>query len=786
MNERRTISIGCGQHVDIRIDGTSVQDRHALICLEDDETWYLSDLAGDGTTRVNGQAVGLKRLNPGDSIQIGTVNLEWPAEFISITPAVTAEDLPAIKSNLDLHTGRAASKSDRRISIGSDPSADIEIHNPGVESRHATLLLTDEQWTIFDNSRSNATWVNGKRIGHKDLSDGDVITIGSYSTQWPFTTDTAAQHHSKPNTQIAPQPNKLGPQLRFTDVSIVNFENKKPIPIQLDSVNLNFSPGTVNAIIGPSAIGKSTLIRALIGEAQIVHGEIKMNSFTLSKTGMFPPQILSYVPQHDNLIETLTVWEYLVYASRVRNSAKSERREHEQIVTQLLESLDLSDAADKQIDKLSGGQKKRVSVASELVTEPQLLILDEPSSGLDEGLDRLLVSLLRRIARKSNMIVLIVTHAVLNLDLADSVTLIGAPPAGQPKKSRSIIAFNGKNEDLLKRFRCRTYADLFDTARNSDTYECATTNQKCRRQKRQHLSLQPTVSILAERRLHENGYIRWKVKFKPSSPGCLAARSSDLLMPSALIKSGLAFTAVTFGCASMLTYVGSGFGGQIETNAIPPNVEIIRLLQLLVTIIAFLVMRQPVVSFTEKWRFMKRELMWGINPIKSLQAQVLVDSPWIFAFPTITIVATQALETLIFKAFPIPTTTLVWFLILAVAFAFACYAIGMLITVSLAEKDSALISIVFTVIALTITTGVIVPLGDGEFITNLMWLSPARLFISGAASTLDHEALIGRVFDPAFSVSLYSPYIQLVCMLAIALLAIQISMLKINHTVNKY
>lgn len=791
MTGSRRIIIGSGQDVDVRIHEPEIQDRHAIIHLDDDGTWYLSDLAGNGTTIVNGQVAGFKELNTGDLIQIGNTSLMWPDQIV-------AKPAPAMPISQYRHAAapknaqparrneRSANAPERPISIGSDPSADIRIVNPGIEARHATLILRNGQWTLSDNSCSNATWVNGQRAGHEPLSDGDIVTLGSYSIRWPFYPQPDAQQNAATKPQTPVPPCKLGPRLRFTDVSIANFEKSKKTPIQLGGVNLEFSPGTVNAIIGPSAIGKSTLIRALTGEAQIVSGEIKMNSFSLSTDGTFPPQILSYVPQRDNLLETLTVWEYLVYTSTVRNLAKNLAQEHEVIVAEVIDSLRLSDVADKPICKLSGGQRKRVSVASELVTEPQLLVLDEPSSGLDEGLDRLLVSLLKEIARRNNMVVLFVTHAVLNLDLADSVTLIGAPHRLQPNAPRSTITFSGKPADILKKLGCHSYADLFDSVRVSSNSQPATTNNRYKRRKRRHLPTQPKVQTLVVRRLRERGHLRLEPQHKQITPAHTLSRHSDSAKPLAILKSTFGFTSVAIACAIMLTYVGIGFGGQLETATTPPNPKFITLLQFLVTVIGFLVMRKPMVSFTDSWTFMKRELVWGINPTRSLLAQFLVDSPWIIAFPAIAVTATQTLEETLFNAPPAPVDKIVWLSLYAAAFAFSCYSIGMLISVTFAEKDRVLTYIVVAMIGLTITTGVIVPLSEGSWITKLMWLSPARQFISGAASILNHEALIGFVFDPAFTSSTHTAYLKLLALLAIGSVAIGVSILKVNHTVNKY
>src|SRR6185295_16133028 len=131
--------------------------------------------------------------------------------------------------------------------------------------------------------------------------------------------------------------------------------------------------------------------------------------------------IIGYVPQADIVHDKLSVYESLSFGARLRfpNEPKASR---EQRIKRALDALELTEYKDSLVGKLSGGQKKRVSIALELMAEPRLLFMDEPSSGLDPGLDRSMMETLRRLANRGH-IVIVVTHTTLNISMCDKLAL---------------------------------------------------------------------------------------------------------------------------------------------------------------------------------------------------------------------------------------------------------------------------------------------------------------------------------------------------------------------------
>jgi ABC-type multidrug transport system ATPase subunit len=158
---------------------------------------------------------------------------------------------------------------------------------------------------------------------------------------------------------------------------------------------------------------------------------------------------VGYVPQDDVLHRGLTVQRELAYAAELRLPGTSAEGRQSRIA-EVLEQVDLGDRSAVRIRRLSGGQRKRVSVALELLTGPPLLILDEPTSGLDPGLEARTMTLLSQVA-ETGRIVLVATHAMASLDKAQALCVL---VAGQ-------VAYFGPPRKALPYFRADRYPEIF-------------------------------------------------------------------------------------------------------------------------------------------------------------------------------------------------------------------------------------------------------------------------------------------------------------------------------------
>lgn len=213
----------------------------------------------------------------------------------------------------------------------------------------------------------------------------------------------------------------------------------------LKDISFELHAGELCGLIGPSGAGKSTLIRLMLGLQEPSTGRVRMGSE--SENVHIP---MGYVPQDDALHRSLTVSQALRFAAQLRLHEQSEEAQQARI-SEVVSHVGLSERLDVRIRALSGGQRKRVSVALELLNQPQLLILDEPTSGLDPGLEAKMMGLFQAVAR-SGRIVTVATHAMQSLRLCDKLLIL----------VQGRLAYAGPPDTALSWFETSTFAGIFE------------------------------------------------------------------------------------------------------------------------------------------------------------------------------------------------------------------------------------------------------------------------------------------------------------------------------------
>ncbi|OBA60913.1 ABC transporter ATP-binding protein [Mycobacterium sp. 1100029.7] len=296
--------------------------------------------------------------------------------------------------------------------IGRAPENDIVVSDVLASRQHATLIPTPLGVEIRDTS-INGTFVNGTRVGSAILSDDDVVTIGNVDLVF----------RDGGLTKLSEAATRAG-GLEVRDVQYV-VDNGKQL---LDNISLTARPGTLTAVIGGSGAGKSTLARLIAGYTTPSSGSVTFEGHNIHTEYASLRSRIGMVPQDDVVHRQLTVNQALGYAAELRLPPDTSKADRAKVVTQVLEELDLTKHAETRVDKLSGGQRKRASVALELLTGPSLLILDEPTSGLDPALDLQVMTMLRQLA-DAGRVVLVVTHSLSYLELCDQVLLMA--PGGK-------------------------------------------------------------------------------------------------------------------------------------------------------------------------------------------------------------------------------------------------------------------------------------------------------------------------------------------------------------------
>ena len=228
--------------------------------------------------------------------------------------------------------------------------------------------------------------------------------------------------------------------LELQEVSFTIRKDGEEIPL-VDRVSIRVPKGHFMAIVGPSGCGKTTLLKTIAGLNPESGGTLFWDSRDLSKEGDFSPSEIGYVPQFSIAYEPLSVDESVEAATRLRVRCGS-TAELDHRIDRVLEETGLGPISDRQVKVLSGGQKRRLGLAMELVSDPKLLLCDEVTSGLDPRSEREIVRLLHDLSRKDGRIVLSVTHSLAHLELYDSILVL----------HEGRVAFHGPPEQLTHYF----------------------------------------------------------------------------------------------------------------------------------------------------------------------------------------------------------------------------------------------------------------------------------------------------------------------------------------------
>ncbi len=410
------ITIGRAEDNQIVIQSRIVSRYHAY--LEQAAGAYRLIVLPDASNPVlvEGRPIeGQRELRHGDILRIGSLDPGLMVTMTYLDPSQASVSAP--------NAIRFGEKT--LVQIGRDASNDVVLDSATVSRYHAQIERVGQRHRLRDLHSGNGTFVNDVRVEEAWLQPSDVVRIGPH--RFVMGQDELGQQDETHGLRV--------------DAMNLNKWVRKDLNI-LKNISVVFQPREFIVVVGQSGGGKSTLVDAIAGYRPASQGTVLVNGTNVYKNFDAVHNDFGYVPQRDIIHHELTVYQALDYAARLRMPRDTTKAERHERIMQVLKDLDLVERKDLTINRLSGGQIKRVSIGVELLTQPGLFFLDEPTSGLDPGTETAFMHLMRRLADQGRTIVM-VTHATKNVMLADKVVFLARG---------GYLTWFGPPEEALKYF----------------------------------------------------------------------------------------------------------------------------------------------------------------------------------------------------------------------------------------------------------------------------------------------------------------------------------------------
>jgi len=399
--------------------------RHHAAIYPSHEGYIIRDFSSTNGLFINKRKVAEQLLFDGDTISLGSPHVVHFRYSNSDSPP--AERLFHFTKQT-LFAGRAYDN-------------DFVIANNTVSAQHIKVSRKpDGSFEIIDLGSANGTWYQGERVYQIQIYPGESINIGSVELLFG---ENYIVYHEK----------QIYDQLEVIDLGI-SIKGKEIIK----DISLVLGQGEFIGIIGPSGSGKTTLLKALSAYLYPAYGDVRIFGSSIFNNLQEYKKIIGYVPQDDHVYSDLSVSSCLRYAALLRLSKNNGESMIDSTVETILDIMGLSEVKDRMIFCLSGGQRKRVNVAVEMLTRPTILFLDEPSAGLDPCNEARLMKYLKTMALNSQ-IVITTTHILYNLSSFDKIAVIAQGELiyfGPPEK---VVEFFFEDQDKASE---KTVLDIFD------------------------------------------------------------------------------------------------------------------------------------------------------------------------------------------------------------------------------------------------------------------------------------------------------------------------------------
>ncbi|MEI3301737.1 MAG: ATP-binding cassette domain-containing protein [Eubacterium sp.] len=333
--------------------------------------------------------------------------------------------------------------------IGRASDNTIVMKPPNFSRHHAGIYRRENHYMLVDYNSMNGVYVNGVRIhGQKEIHEKDMIQI-------------AGSLFLLNNGKLMYQTTISGVSLTLENIckTVGHGSSRKRI---LNNVSCEIGNNEFVAIIGGSGAGKTTVMNAMSGFDSDISGRVYCNGIDLRRNFNTLKNMIGFVPQQDIIYENLTLQRMLYYTAKMKMPSDTSKAEIRARIHKVLEMVDLVQHAKTYIRKLSGGQKKRASIAVEMLADPGLFFLDEPTSGLDPDTEQSLMHTLAKLSKSEGKTIIMVTHTIQSIDLCDKVIFMG--PGGK-------ICYCGPPSEITNYFGKKSLVEVYnELAGNVDNW----------------------------------------------------------------------------------------------------------------------------------------------------------------------------------------------------------------------------------------------------------------------------------------------------------------------------
>ena len=436
--------IGRSTEADLQFKHPEISRRHCSMKWDGADGFTVEDLRSRWGTKINGAALASEvetPLQPGDRLHIGPVLVYFgygPPPGAAAAEAVPSSDSQATAEESRpqvLMGGREVDVIPLAGTMRFGRSGDVEVilGDAGISRHHATIEHLGTGYEITDLRSRAGSLVNGRRFEKHQLVIGDRLQMGPFYFRF---NGRALERTSG---------------LAGVEIEAYHIRKQAGQIVILNDVTLQIGRGQFVSILGPSGSGKSSLLDTLTGLRPADSGAIRYDGADFYKNYEQLRSVLGYVPQDDIVHQELTVRTALLFSAQLRLPSGTPAAEIARLVTQTIERLGLEERTLTPISRLSGGQRKRVSVGVELLGRPAVLYLDEPTSGLDPAAEFKMMELLRHLA-DGGCTVVCTTHVMENVFLTDRLFII----------TGGTLVFAGGAQEVREHFGVQKLTMLYD------------------------------------------------------------------------------------------------------------------------------------------------------------------------------------------------------------------------------------------------------------------------------------------------------------------------------------